>query len=125
MGEVENFDGVTLINESVFQDCSNLQTITLSGNVTKIGRLAFSGCSTLNLTTLPSQLETISYQAFANSGIEKVTVAKNTELEDEVFKGCTKLETVDFEDGYNAPLPKLFFWNCTALKDVTLKAIVR
>lgn len=121
LGEVENFDGVTLINESVFQDCSNLQTITLSGNVTKIGRLAFSGCSTLNLTTLPSQLETISYQAFANSGIEKVTVAKNTELEDEVFKGCTKLETVDFEDGYNAPLPKLFFWNCTALKDVTLK----
>ena len=121
LGEVENFDGVTLINESVFQDCSNLQTITLSGNVTKIGRLAFSGCSTLNLTTLPSQLETISYQAFANSGIEKVTVAKNTELEDEVFKGCTKLETVDFEDGYNAPLPKLFFWNCTALKNVTLR----
>lgn len=121
LGEVENFDGVTLINESVFQDCSNLQTITLSGNVTKIGRLAFSGCSTLNLTTLPSQLETISYQAFANSGIDTVTVAKNTVLEDEIFKGCTKLVKIVFEDGYNAPLPKLFFWNCTALKNVTLR----
>lgn len=120
LGEVENFDGVTIINESVFQNCSTLQTITLS-DVTKIGRLAFSGCSSLDLEKLPENLETISYQAFANTGIENVTVAKNTELEDEVFKGCTKLETVDFEDDYNAPLPKLFFWNCTALKNVTLR----
>ena len=121
LGEVENFDRITIINESAFQDCSSLRTITLSDNVRLIKRQAFSGCSTLNFETLPSKLDTIFYQAFANTGIEAVTVAKNTVLGDEVFKGCTKLKTVVFEDFYNKPLPKLTFWTCTALNNVTLR----
>ena len=119
--QVENFDGVTEINDSVFHNCSYLKSISFSDKVKEIHRLAFSGCSSLNPDTLLSQLDSVSFQAFANTGIEAVTVAKGTALDDEVFKGCTKLKTVTFVDGYNRALPKRIFWNCDSLKNVTMR----
>lgn len=120
LGEVKNFDVLEEVSDSVFVNCSKLTNITLSDNITKIGRLAFSGCSSLNMKDFPSQLDSIRYQAFANTGLTQVTIGNNVKLADEVFKGCSKLETAAFAEGYNRPLPSLTFWGCSSLTAVTL-----
>ena len=120
--KVTNFEGITHVRDSVFFNCSSLSDIALSDNVTIIDTLAFYGCRHLNLDKLPSKLDSINYQAFANTGFEKISLYKDLKyLDNEAFKGCEELKTVDFEEGYNKPLPIRTFWNCTALNKVTLR----
>ena len=119
---VENFKGITHVGDSAFYNCSNLINIDLS-NVTKIDALAFYGCGSFKLKDglLPSQIESIKYQAFANTGIEEIIINKDIFIGNEVFKGCTKLGTVEFGKNYSGKwLPKLIFWNCNALKKVSM-----
>lgn len=47
MQEVKLPVGLSIIGESMFQDCSNLGTMTLSDIVSTVGSKAFSGCSSL------------------------------------------------------------------------------
>ena len=120
--KVTNFEGITHVRDSVFFNCSSLSDIALSDNITIIDTLAFYGCRHLNLDKLPSKLDSVNYQAFANTGFEKITLSKDLKyLDNEAFKGCEELKTVDFEEGYNMPLPPRAFWNCTALNKVTLR----
>lgn len=120
---VNNFNNITQINDSVFFNCTALyeSSITLSENLTKIGRAAFTNCSSLELSNLPSSLLEIGYQALANTQIKTITLANTVTLDKEVFKGCKELKTVTFAEGYDKPLPKLTFWNCTALENITLR----
>lgn len=120
---VNNFNNITQINDSVFFNCTALyeSSITLSENLTKIGRAAFTNCSSLDLNNFPTSLQAIGYQALANTQIKTITLASTITLGDEVFKGCKELKTVTFAEGYDKPLPKLTFWNCTALENITLR----
>lgn len=121
MHTVNNFDGITVVNDSVFFNCPALVMHSLSDNITDIGRLAFGYCTNLDISILPSKLTNISTQAFAYSGIKNLIISENLEVfGDEIFKECKELETITFADGLSLSLPKLTFWNCTKLKEVTL-----
>jgi hypothetical protein len=65
--------GVTNIGNVAFQNCNNLQWITISEGVTIIGVRAFENCSSLSAIAIPASVATIESQA---------------------FKGCTALTSI-------------------------------
>lgn len=55
---------VKIIEEKVFEGCTDLSSITISNSVTTIGARAFYGCSNLSTVILGSQLMTIGEYVF-------------------------------------------------------------
>ena len=58
-------DSVTSIGGSAFRGCSSLTSITIPGGVTSIGDSAFSGCSSLTSITIPEGVTSIGSGAFS------------------------------------------------------------
>ncbi len=84
--------GVTKLGSYAFADCEALAKVEL-GKLTYIGDRAFSGTA---LTETPA-LDSVSYigeGAFRNTKVTKVTVADNTEIGKNAFRGCKSLESV-------------------------------
>ena len=112
-------EAVTVFSDSLFYGCSEL-SMDIPNQITMIDTLAFASCTKFNPKSLANVKE-IKYQAFTNTGLKKVTIPSSvTEIGEEVFKDCKNLEKVEFANGFNQPLPKYSFWNCTKLKDVKL-----
>lgn len=110
------------IADELFFNCKALSQFQLSEQVKSIGRSAFLGCANLKSLPLPQGLKTLGYQAFANSGLEQITLpASLTTMGDEVFKQCRNLQTVTFTPGFVLALPKLTFNTCQSLTKVTLQ----
>lgn len=51
-------------SEWAFANCKNLQSVTISDNVTKISNTAFRNCSGLTYVTIPNSVTEIGYNAF-------------------------------------------------------------
>lgn len=62
---------ITSIDESAFQNCSNIITLPLSTSMINIGNSAFSGCSSLKIFSIPSSVTSIGSSAF--SGFTSLT----------------------------------------------------
>ena len=54
-----NGDTVTIIGDSAFRDCSNLQTVKFPNKLETVGKYAFSNCVKLKSADLPDTVETI------------------------------------------------------------------
>ena len=65
-------DAVDVIEESTFEACENLQSISM--NVRSIGNCAFDGCDALTDVTLGDRLEFVDNGAFANTSIEHIVL---------------------------------------------------
>ena len=61
---VEMPDSVTVIKDSAFWGCRNLETVKLSKKLKTIGPSAFKNCYNLKSITLPEGLESIADSAF-------------------------------------------------------------
>lgn len=72
-------DNVVTIGKKAFYKCSNLTTVTMGKRVRKIGKLAFGGCFNLIRVVIPEGM-------------------KAPDISDDAFSGCTKLETIVFDD---------------------------
>ena len=62
--ELRYFTGVTIIENSAFENCASLTSIVIPGGVTSIGSSAFSSCSSLTSITLPDSITSIKSYAF-------------------------------------------------------------
>ena len=118
---LETVDGFNKeeIADETFYGCSHLYAIQLS-QVKKLGNAALANCSSLELDELPAGLVTIGNQALSGTGIRNAVIGKEVSLGDAVFKGCTKLVTATFEEGFAKPLPSNTFAGCTTLNGFTL-----
>ena len=92
---LENFTG--------FSSCTNLESITIPGNVKTIGKQAFFGCTKLKSITIPGSVQTIKEAA---------------------FNGCTKLASVNFMYGVQT-IEKDAFSGCSAITTVILPPSVK
>ena len=65
---------------------------------------------------------TFGASAFEASGLTEITLpARTKSLGNTIFKNCTSLVSVDFEDGYAyGSLPTAAFYGCSALTDIRL-----
>ena len=137
-----SFTGNISIGESAFSNCANLQSVTITGNltsisgyifsgdpllssvsvpdsVTSIGNWAFSGCGSLNSFTWPSSLTTVGDYVFSSSGLESVTIPANVTFGTGIYFNCRQLSQVTVEDGVTA-ISREMFSSCDNLKTVNL-----
>ena len=110
--------GITRLGNSMFSDCSNLESVSLPDTLTEIGTDVFSWCSQLKSIRIPDFVNTIEGRAFWNSGLEHVelpaqleTVAWGTfdncplqevtlppsvrQIEADAFNSCRNLERLE------------------------------
>ena len=77
----------------VFDGCSNLTTVTFSGDINSIGNDAFTGCSNLTTVTFEGDINSIGDRVFENcSSLNNINIPSsvNTWGKD-IFSGCTNL----------------------------------
>ncbi len=72
-------DTVKTIGKYAFRNLTKLSSVTFSASLETIGEYAFDGCESLTVFNAPSSLKTIEYSAFANSGLETVTLNEGLE----------------------------------------------
>ena len=91
---------VTILSNSLFENKTNLTSITLPTSLKKIESSTFSGCTSLSEITFPETLESISNYAFQNcTSLTNVVIPNSvTRIGYSMFEGCTGLQklTVPF-----------------------------
>ena len=129
-------NGVTAIEDEAFNGCRALTSIEIPASVETIEAAAFSGCSSLKTVIFEkgSNLKTIGkaafYGFFGKCPITSIEIPASVEtIEQEAFKGCSRLATVTFEKG--SQLKSIgggkslgAFMDCTALTSIEIPASV-
>lgn len=124
-------DTVTIIGDNAFRNCESLSKIIIPDNVTKIGYYAFSGCVNVTEVKLSKSLECMEYGAFQDCAeLTEIEIPKSLDWcsydwggaydpRDGVFKDCSKLNTVIFEEG-TTEIAKGLFFCCDGLREVKI-----
>ena len=88
------------IGMSAFHTCKSLSTISLNEGLTTIHSYCFNGTG-LTEVLLPSTLRTIGTNVFYGIPLKKVNIPKSATDISTGFGGCTYLEEVTMENGFN------------------------
>jgi len=98
--------GLTDIPFSTFESCTSLTSVTIPETVIKLNTHCFKGCTALSSITLPSSLQFLGTvgnlgDGFCFSGCTALTgitiPSAVTEVGNQVFVGCTGLQSVVFQ----------------------------
>ena len=94
-------EGVTIIPDWCFRDCSSMESITLPSTIKKIGQFAFYGCSALTSIDIPEGVTIIPDNCFdhckkLNSVTLPTTIKK---IGDYAFSDCNKVKTITIPNG--------------------------
>lgn len=108
---------LSVIPERCFEECRNLQEISLPLRLTKIDRHAFTNCRSLRDLTLPAQIRTIGMNAFAFcESLKEIDIPGSVvSLDSYAFASCTSLERASLPSN-SARLGELIFASCPNLK---------
>ncbi len=114
-------DGVTTINEYVFQGCTSLVSVTFPESLETINEYAFADCSSLVSVTFPESIKTIREAAFYGcSSLDSVDLSQTNLkiIEQEAFERCSSLASVTFPEALQT-IGEFAFFNCSSLVSVT------
>ena len=116
-------NSVTSIGMYAFRNCSSLQSVTIPNSVTSIGIYAFSGCSNLQSVAIPNSVTSIGMYAFSGcSNLQSVTIPNSvTSIGHHAFLNCEKLESVTIPNSVTS-IERGTFENCRKLTSVTLNS---
>ncbi len=131
--------GTGRIADGAFANCSNLNKIVVSGNVSSIGLGAFEGCSKLEIITLPFVGKTANgaenthfgYVFGAENAADNGTVLPTSlttviivggeELAEGAFDGCATLTTIELPATLKT-IERYAFRGCTELIEIEIPA---
>lgn len=83
------------LSSGIFQNCTNLNQVTLSNEIADIPTNTFSGCTALATIQLPSGLLTMGANAFKGSGLTKIDIPEGfTTFNNNTFDSCTSLSYI-------------------------------
>lgn len=96
-------EGLTVIPDKTFFNCTALEKIEIPSMITGIGRMAFANCQSLRHISLPdSQIW----------------------MGDKAFWGCSSLESITMPEGISSISGEMFY-GCKNLRDVTIPGSVK
>ena len=115
-------EGLTIIGDGAFWECSSLTSIILSNSVTSIGDRAFSGCSSLTSIILPNSVTSIEHGAFADcSSLTSIILPNSvTSIGSDAFWGCSSLTSITIPNSVTSMGGSSLFCDCSSLTSVTL-----
>lgn len=107
------------IDVAAFENCIRLKSITLPKGINIISERTFSGCTALEDVQINFGVEYIGENAFENcTSLKRIRIPATLRLMadgNDVFKGCTNLESVSLvypnndNISYNKPLPTTYY----------------
>ena len=116
-------EGVRSIGMDAFRNCRNLQKITLPETLLEIDNRAFFGCASLTEITIPYSVRKIGNNAFSDcTALRSFRFPKGmegAELESSILQHCAALETVELPDRLSGQLNSVFS-RCDSLRTVIL-----
>lgn len=116
-------DGVTEINESQYENCSNYTKIIFPTSLRVIGNLAFAHCEGLIHLNFPPNLERIGKQSFIGClNLTTVTFSNALKIINSyAFCNCSSLSTLSLPSSLES-LERSSFQDCTQLTEVAFNA---
>ncbi|MDE5943599.1 MAG: leucine-rich repeat protein [Clostridia bacterium] len=113
-------DGVKIIENNVFDNCSKLTTISLPETVSRIDESAFAATGLISVT-LPAGLEVISSNLFYSClNLEKIAIpASVKQISTYAFYGCKSLTSVTISSGVEV-IYRYAFAYCLSLKEIVI-----
>ena len=96
IGMITFSDGLTVLGDCAFCNCSNLTSIILPNGVTSISFEAFWGCSSLTSIIIPQTVTEIGRYAFYDCNNLKNIIIPNavTSIGESAFRGCSSLSGI-------------------------------
>lgn len=97
-GEAEIPNGVEIIGNSAFDECTNMTSLVIPNSVTSIGDYAFDECTNLTSVEIPNSVISIGNYAFYRCySMESITFSNNTtSIGKGTFMACSALTTVNY-----------------------------
>ena len=116
-------DGTICIAAGTFQNCDDLEGVTIPNSVTSIGYYAFRNCSGLTSITIPSSVTSIGDSAFSGcSGLTSIIIPDSvTSIGIGAFSGCSGLTSIIIPDSVTS-IGYYAFQNCSGLTSITVES---
>jgi len=88
-------DGVTVIGEDTFRNCSRLKYVYLPEGLKWIGEGAFAGCTSLEEIVIPKRVKKIESKTFYRcSKLKTIEMPGVYQIEKDSFEGCVNLQNI-------------------------------
>lgn len=119
--EINILNGTNSIDSFAFEECFNLESITIPDTVTSIGDYAFTMCSNLNSINIPGYVTSIGINAFGGcSNLTSINIPDSVKnIQFEAFSGCHKLESIVIPSSIKT-IKFMTFFQCYNLNSVTI-----
>lgn len=118
-------EGLETIGEQAFSRNYKLRDVNFPSSLKTIGKAAFQYCYALTDVELNEGCTSLGELAFYKSGITSFTAPSTlAEIWESVFTGCVSLKTADLSKAPAELIGDGVFFECTALEDVTLPAVL-
>ena len=119
-------EGVTVVGERAFYNCSKLTSLTLPSTLTTIGSYAFYSCSSIAGTiTIPSKVTSFGSNAFQNcTGINGSIIIESgvTNIGNYAFNGCSNATGALNIPGTVTSFGSYAFAGCSKLTSLTIES---
>ena len=123
VGSVVLPDGLTVIRNQAFYNCSSLTSINIPDGVTAIGMQSFYNCSSLTSINIPGSVKLIADRAFLRctslATVEISDVSQLTSIGEYAFSDCTALTEINIPDSVTS-ISAFAFDRCSLLKTVKI-----
>ncbi|MDE5975592.1 MAG: leucine-rich repeat domain-containing protein, partial [Muribaculaceae bacterium] len=113
--------GDAAIPMNAFQNCQELETVTIAGNVPSVGNYAFNFCPKLKNLVLPSSVTSIGDHVFQMSGLVNISLPPHASLGQSLFWSCADLEEITFPENLYT-IPAGLFYGCSSLTTIVCPA---
>ncbi len=114
-------DGVVVVGDSAFRNCTNLASVTIPEGLTSIGNRAFEGCTSLASLTIPDGVTSIGSSAFEGcTSLTSLTIPDGvTSIGSSAFERCTSLTSLTIPEGLTSIGNGAFVF-CSSLASITI-----
>ena len=113
-------NGISSIENGIFQFCISINTVTIHNRVTSIGDHAFYECKSLTSINIPNSVINIGNSTFARCGLTSINIPNSvTEIGEYTFCYCRDLTSITISNSVTR-IGGCAFYRCSKLTSVTI-----